>query len=125
DKNEKIVEALKAGAKGYILKKDGTQGAIDGVRLLHQGGSLMNSYIARKVCDSFDELGKRGTLTETLSNRELQVLDLLAEGLSNKEIAAQLKPQVSYGTVAQTLNNIYKKLEVNNRTEAARIYHDR
>lgn len=122
DNDELVFDALKFGAKGYILKKDGIQGVISGIESIYNGGSPMNSFIARKVMNNFDILQNKGSLIEKLSPREIEVIDLVAEGLQNKEIADRVIPQIAAGTVSQILHSIYRKLEVNNRTEAVRKY---
>lgn len=122
ENSDKVFEALKVGALGYILKREGVIGVVNGVRELKAGGSPMSRSIARKVLSSFQQT--RNPL-EQLTNRELEVLNLLSRGLQYKEIAGQLNPQVVEGTVKQHINNIYKKLEVNNRLEAVNKYLDR
>ncbi|MEZ4886624.1 MAG: response regulator transcription factor [Chitinophagales bacterium] len=118
--NSKFVFAsLKGGALGYILKNEGTEGVIEGVRELIAGGSPMSRNIARKITRSFQPAD---SLMEKISNRERQILHLLSQGLLYKEIANQLKPQISEGTVKQHIHRIYRKLKVNNRTEAINKY---
>lgn len=117
--SESVFDSLKAGAFGYILKRDGVEGVVEAVRELRAGGSPMSRSIARKVLGSFQQ--PKGLL-EKLSARELEVLNLLSKGLQYKEIAYQLNPQIDIGTVKQHIHRIYRKLQVNNRTEAINKY---
>lgn len=117
--NQNVFDSLKAGAMGYILKRDGVRGVIDGVRELASGGAPMSREIARKVLTSFQPPEE---LTEKLTPREEEILRMLAKGLLNKEIALELNPQISEGTVKQHIYRIYRKLQVNNRQEASNKY---
>jgi DNA-binding NarL/FixJ family response regulator len=116
---ELIFQALKAGASGYILKRFRPQEIIDAIAEVRAGGAPMTSEIARMVVRSF-----QGTSSESdsagLTARESEILMLLAEGLSNKEIAN--KANISAGTVRIHLGHIFKKLHVRCRTEAAAKY---
>ncbi len=116
--DDNVFEALKAGASGYILKNQGIQGVITAVRDLVNGGSPMSDQIARKVLHSFHLYKPKSEKDENLTPRQVEILNLLAKGLVYKEIAAQLKPQISEGGVKQHICRIYKVLAVNNKTEA-------
>ena len=114
-----VFEAVKAGARGYLLKDvDGTE-LIDAIRHVSEGGTLLDPEMAKNVLEDFrvkkeslpDE--KRGDLTE----REAAILRLLAQGSSNQEIA--LKLNISEKTVRNRLSEIFAKLQLNNRTQAA------
>ena len=118
DHDEKIFEALKAGADGYILKESGAAGAIRAIEELKQGGAPMSSTIAKKVLRSFHHFAPPDESVENLTARQVEILQLLADGLLYKEIAERLYPPISEGGLKQHINRIYKKLEVNNRTEA-------
>lgn len=119
--DESLFEALKVGAIGYILKKDGLTGVIQAIREYAEGGSPMSRDIARKVLASFSERPRRQRVQlESLTKRERQVLELLAEGLLNKEIADRLN--MAESTAKKHNNKIFKKLHVFNRTEAVRKY---
>ena len=116
DDNDTIFEALKSGASGYILKDPVTVDEIvKAIRDLYNGGSPMSPFIARKVIGSF----QKPIITDEnslLSQREKEVLELLAKGLSYKEIASQLG--VTMETIKKHLKNIYQKLHVQNKIEA-------
>ena len=124
--DEKIFEALSAGASGYILKKTSPHKMLDAIKELYEGGSPMSNQIARKVVAAFQHRNTdtsfggsnnaNATSLSTLSNREKEILELLAKGMLYKEIAAKLF--ISQETVRKHVYHIYEKLHVNNRVEA-------
>lgn len=118
ENDEKIFDALAAGASGYLLKKTMAERIIEAIKELHQGGSPMSTLIARKVINHFKETKNPGH--ESLTNKENEILALLSKGFLYKEIAAKLS--ISVGTVTQHIHNIYRKLHVSNRTEAINKY---
>ncbi|MCE3283216.1 MAG: DNA-binding response regulator [Chitinophagaceae bacterium] len=114
EEDDKIFDALKAGASGYILKKTQPQKLLEAIRELYEGGAPMSSQIARKVVTTFQEKKDKGL--EELSPREREILEHLAKGLLYKEISAELG--ISQETVRKHVYNIYEKLHVSNRVEA-------
>lgn len=121
----KIFEALRAGASGYVLKKTTPDKLLDAIRELYEGGSPMSSQIARKVVAAFQDKGKtlsqEPTLEDadrldSLSRREMEILEMLAKGMIYKEISVALF--ISPETVRKHVYHIYEKLHVNNRVEA-------
>ena len=118
--DEKVFDALKAGASGYMLKKHGSQKVIEAIKELYNGGSPMSADIARKVVNAFHTHYNQTDPSWRLSKRETNILHLLAKGLLYKEIAPQLT--ISTNTVKQHIHNIYEKLHVQNRTEALNKY---
>jgi DNA-binding NarL/FixJ family response regulator len=122
ENDEKVLQALQAGATGYLLKRTEPQRIIDSIKELNQGGSPMSSNIARKLLNVFLDK-KKVNKKEILSERENTVLQLLADGLLYKEIADRLN--IVHGTVRQHIHNIYEKLHVTNRTEAVNKYFER
>ncbi len=116
ENDEKVFEALKAGASGYLLKNTGLLQITESLKELYKGGSPMSSNIARKLVTIFREQQADAEPVEALSKRENEILQLLAKGLLYKEIADQLA--ISTGTVRQHIHKIYEKLHVQNRTEA-------
>jgi DNA-binding NarL/FixJ family response regulator len=116
ENDEKVFEALKAGASGYLLKNTGLLQIVESVEELYQGGSPMSANIARKLVNLFRDTGKETPFMDLLSPREKEILQLLAKGLLYKEIAEQL--QITTGTVRIHIHKIYEKLHVQNRTEA-------
>lgn len=113
--DEKVFEALEAGASGYLLKKTPFEKIPESLLELHSGGSPMSTQIARKVINRFRNKVTTGSI-DILSTRENEVLQQLAKGFLYKEIALQLS--ITTGTVRQHIHNIYEKLHVQNRTEA-------
>jgi len=131
DDEERIFEALCAGADGYILKRASAQDLIRAIHEMCEGGAPMSAAIARKVVAVFqvnDRGGpgwnplhaRKGQSIPVLSRRENEILQLLAEGLLYKEIAAGLF--ISIETVRKHVYHIYGKLRVGNRTEAVNRY---
>ena len=116
ENDEKVFEALKAGASGYLLKNTGLVQLIESLKELHNGGSPMSANIARKLVTLFRNEQRETANLEILSNRENEILHLLSKGLLYKEIADQLS--ISVSTVRQHIHHIYEKLHVQNRTEA-------
>jgi len=127
EEDEKIFEALNAGASGYILKKTAPGKLLEAIRELYQGGAPMSSQIARKVVAAFQKHTTTTGTTEnelaTLSNREKEILELLSRGLMYKEIAAALF--ISQETVRKHVYHVYEKLHVSNRVEAVNKFYGR
>jgi DNA-binding NarL/FixJ family response regulator len=113
DNDEKVFEALAAGANGYLLKKTPFIRIGEALVELYEGGAPMSTHIARKVLDRMRPADPNAS---ALSSREHEVLSFLAKGLLYKEIAHQLG--ISTNTVRQHIHNIYRKLHVQNRVEA-------
>jgi NarL family two-component system response regulator LiaR len=116
-----VFEAIKAGARGYLLKDADANDLIDAIRRVAEGETLLNAEMAASILDEFvkvrDELpGAEHPISE-LTEREEDILRLLAQGASNHEIAAELN--VSEKTVRNRLSEIFSKLRLNNRTQAA------
>jgi DNA-binding NarL/FixJ family response regulator len=122
DDDEYIFEGLRAGARGYLLKDVSGAELADAVRKVAAGGALIEPSVARKVLAEFARLAPPARapeqgLPEPLSEREREVLRLLALGLSNREIAERLS--LAEGTVKNYVTNILQKLGVRDRTQAA------
>ena len=116
EESERIFHALKAGANGYIIKSDSPDQLLDAIRDVHKGGGPMSIPIARKVIQHFHQIGASPKETENLSPRELEVLELLAQGFIYKEIGENLKIGVT--TVRTYVQNICHKMHVRSRLEA-------
>ncbi len=117
ENDDKVFEALKAGASGYLLKNTGLLHIAESVKELHEGGSPMSANIARKMVNLVrGDSDKKTPFLDLLSPREKEILQLLAKGLLYKEIAEQLN--ITTGTVRIHIHKIYEKLHVQNRTEA-------
>ena len=121
--DEKIFDALAAGASGYILKKTKPAELVAAIRDLYEGGAPMSGQIASRVVASFrkKEESKDSILLESLSAREHEILELLVKGRLYKEISSTLG--ISQETVRKHVYNIYKKLHVNNRVEAYNMFY--
>jgi DNA-binding NarL/FixJ family response regulator len=114
---EKIFQSIKAGALGYLLKKDPPEKIINAIRAIHAGESIMNGQIARKILNYFSrEIPAKPSVADyNLTKRETEILQLLIDGLSYKDIAA--KCFISLDTVFSHIRKIYTKLKVNSRSE--------
>ncbi len=117
EETELIYKALEAGASGYLLKRTAAEGLLDAIREIKQGGVPMTGEVARKVIRSFR---RDGPTLERLTQREEEILQLLAKGFLSREIARQLS--ISLETVNSHLKHIYDKLHVRSRTEAVIKY---
>jgi DNA-binding NarL/FixJ family response regulator len=116
DNNERIFDALAAGASGYLLKRDIPTRLMEALDDLLAGGSPMSSAIARKVVQHFQKSPPARNEDHNLTPRERQILEQLAKGSLYKEIAWDLG--IGFETVRSHIDNIYKKLHVRTRTEA-------
>jgi DNA-binding NarL/FixJ family response regulator len=114
---ERIFKALRMGACGYLLKRCAPEELIAAIHEVRQGGAPMSREIARKVISSFQEPVTAAAEVEDLSPREREILELLAAGFANKNIADRLG--LTDGTVRWHLRHVYHKLHVRSRTEAA------
>lgn len=121
DDDEYVIEGLKAGARGYMLKDADSSEIVEAVRIVARGEALIQPSITRKVLAEFTRLAGRGApamlpLAEPLTEREMDVLRGIATGQSNREIADQLC--ISEGTVKNHVSNLLAKLAVRDRTQA-------
>ncbi len=115
--DEKIFSVLKAGAKGYILKEAIPQDLRQAIRSVYQGKSALDPSIQRKLVDHLSQANNSASSeSESLTDRELEVLRMLAQGFSNPQIAAKIS--VAEGTVRFHVSNILRKLGLENRTQA-------
>ena len=118
-----VLEAFKAGATGYLLKKDGPEALIRSVRELHAGGVPLSRNIAHRLIGFFNRTYVTDSVCELLTKREEEVLDLLSEGKMYKEVAIRLG--ITMETVKKHTKHIYHKLEVQNRMEAVNKWRKR
>jgi DNA-binding NarL/FixJ family response regulator len=118
--HDKIFDALKAGACGYLLKCSTPEEVRQAIVDVRRGGAPMSPEIARRVVEAFHRPLPKEEETQKLSRRETELLEHLAEGLANKEIADRMA--LSVETVRDYLKRIYDKLHVRSRTEAALKY---
>jgi DNA-binding NarL/FixJ family response regulator len=121
---EKIFKAIRAGANGYLLKKDSPQKILEAIDAVTKGESPMNGMIASRVLDYFQHRQKKNTTLEEshLTAREKEILQLLVKGLSYKEIAAS--SFISQETLNSHIKNIYRKLNIHSRSELAARFGD-
>ncbi len=122
DDDDRVFDALKAGASGYLLKDTPSTELINAIKTVNRGESFLQPSIASKVVAEFNRMAtrsqpRRNLLPEPLSHREEEVLIWLAEGFSNKEIAVKL--DLAEGTVKNHVSNILGKMGVQDRTQAA------
>jgi DNA-binding NarL/FixJ family response regulator len=124
--DEKIFEALNAGASGYIIKKTAPAKMLEAIKELYEGGAPMSSQIARKVVSAFQSKpanSNQGNSLDVLTKREKEILEMLSKGLIYKEISDQLN--ISSETVRKHVYNVYAKLHVTNRVEAVNKFFGR
>jgi DNA-binding NarL/FixJ family response regulator len=122
DNDEYVFEGLRAGAVGYLLKDAPSEKLVEAIRAAARGESFLQPSVAAKVIAEFARMSEQAPirpqpLVEPLSDRELEILRLIATGASNKEIASLLF--IAEGTVKNHITNILGKLEVRDRTQAA------
>jgi DNA-binding NarL/FixJ family response regulator len=113
---EHIFKALRAGACGYLLKQATADEILEAIMEAHRGGAPMTSGIARKVIATFQEQPPTDEATARLSPREREILELVADGYTSKEVADKLA--ITLSTVCWNLDEIYKKLHVHSRVQA-------
>jgi DNA-binding NarL/FixJ family response regulator len=121
DEEEDLYEAIKAGAAGYLLKEISIEEVAGAIRSVVSGQSLITPSMASKLLAEFSNLAKKAEAKQAmpsprLTSRELEVLKLVAQGMSNKEIAAEL--YISENTVKNHVRNILEKLHLHSRMEA-------
>ncbi len=120
DSDQYIFAFLEAGAAGYLLKDVQVDELVDAIRAVHGGESVLHPTIARKVINRFAQPDETAhtvhAVLDQLTERELEVLQLAAKGMSNREIGRQLT--ISVRTVQTHLTNIFNKMGVGSRTEA-------
>ena len=122
DDDEMVFDGLRAGAVGYLLKDVPSEKLAEAIRVAARGESFLQPSVAAKVVAEFARLsrktvGTQNSVIEPLSERELEILRLMAQGASNREIAGTLF--LAEGTVKNHVTNILGKLEVRDRTQAA------
>lgn len=119
--DDAVYDAFRAGALGYLLKTSTPQDVIEAIRLAERGEAKITPRIATKVIEDFRRTKEEDEVDDTelfvLSDRESEILDLVAQGMRNKDIAFHLS--IAEKTVKNHVSNILKSLQVNSRTEAA------
>lgn len=112
-----IFEAIKAGASGYLLKEVEMEDLLDAVRSVARGEAVLDPALAGKVLEEFRVRKPEQSTKEDLAPRDVEILSLVAQGLTNQEIADRI--EISEKTVRNRLSLVFKQLHLNNRTEAA------
>ena len=115
--DDKVFPAIKAGARGYLLKDSGPDDLVRAIRQVYEGESSLHPAIARKVLAELSHPSSEPPTADPLTAREAEVLRLVAQGLNNRDIAAQLV--ISEATVRTHVSNILSKLHLASRTQAA------
>jgi DNA-binding NarL/FixJ family response regulator len=114
--DEYIFKGIAAGARAYLLKDAPRDELFKAIRAVSRGESLIQPVVASRVLDKLAELSRKNPSAETLSEREIEVLRLMAKGVSNRDIADQLS--ITQSTVKTHITSIFQKLNVTTRTEA-------
>ena len=114
--DQKIAAAIKAGAMNYLLKNSSPAELVQAIQEVYQGSTNLSPEIARRLVAGLQQPAKPGTSENLLSKREVEILRLAASGSSNLDIAATLF--ISEGTVRFHFSNIFRKLQVTNRSQA-------
>ncbi len=119
--DEYIREAIKNGAEGYILKNQSSDSIIDSLRAVYRGNTVLDKEVAESLTSMLkDKPEKKNKVDYELGNRDLEILKLISEGLSNKEIGAKL--YLSEGTVRNYITGLLDKLNLRDRTQLAIFY---
>ncbi|MCD2346837.1 response regulator transcription factor [Clostridium guangxiense] len=118
--DEYIKEAIKNGAEGYILKNQSSDSIVDSLKTVIKGNMVFEKNVARTLSSLIKEDNKKGIDKYNLTDREMDILKLIGEGLSNKEIAAKI--HLGEGTIRNYVTSLLEKLELRDRTQLAIFY---
>ncbi len=115
--DDRIFTAIKAGALGYLLKDSGPKELVDAIYQVHRGESSLHPVVARRLLQELAKPAPKPTTATALTDREMEVLQLVAQGHGNRQIAAELN--IKEATVRTHVSNILSKLHLDSRTQAA------
>lgn len=118
--DEYIKEAIKNGAEGYILKNQSSDSIVEGLRAVYKGNTVFEKGVVNVITSMFDNKTKKNPKDFGLTEREVEILTFLSDGLSNKEIAEKMF--LSDGTVRNYITNLLEKLQLRDRTQLA-VFH--
>lgn len=119
DSKYEISEMISAGAAGYLLKHVSAEEFLNSIRMVKNGSAVLHPEIARKILEHSETIKEKDELLNKLTTREIEVLELIGKGLSNKEIANSM--HISEDTVKTYISRIFQKINVKNRVEAVAI----
>lgn len=114
--DQRILDAVRAGARGYLLKGAGLDEVLHAVRVVAAGGSLLEPAVTERLLGSMEQLLRNGSITEMLTERERMILTYMAQGFSNKMIGQEL--HLAERTIKFHTTVLFQKLQVSNRAEA-------
>lgn len=115
--DEFIFEALKNGASSYLLKDMASEEILNTIKVIYSGGTIFHGNIAARLANAFKSTDDKNAGTQQLTQREIEISRLIAQGLSNKEIASKI--YITEGTVKNHITNILSKLGLSHRTQIA------
>ncbi len=115
--DEFIFEALKNGASSYLLKDMSSEEILNTIKVIYNGGTVFHGNIATRLVNAFKSTDDKSAGTQQLTQREIEISRLIAQGLSNKEIASKI--YITEGTVKNHITNILSKLGLSHRTQIA------
>ncbi|CAA6677747.1 MULTISPECIES: response regulator transcription factor [unclassified Lentimonas] len=116
NKEADVLRAIRSGASGYLLKSTTIEQLINGIQSVHDGGATLDPSLAKFILEKLSQALPKIAIETGLSKREYEILKLIADGLAQKQIAAELK--ISIHTVTEYIHNIYEKLDVPNAPAA-------
>lgn len=117
---EYIRRAVKNGAEGYVLKSNSSESILESIRAVHKGNVVFEKEVAKIISDMMDKNNKISPVDLQITDREYKLMELVAEGLSNKEIAEKL--YMSEGTIRNNISVLLDKLQLRDRTQLAIFY---
>lgn len=118
--DEYIIEALKNGASGYLLKNISPDKIVEDIKVVHRGDMLLHQDVASKITGLFNKENKKDFSKFNLNDKDIEIIKLISDGYTNKDIADKI--YLSEGTIKNKISNILRKLDLKNRTQLAIFY---